>query len=119
MENLENMTTLDFIKDDIDIGFEMAKVLFKYQDGGLTWEELKSTLIKLYLQGHNPEMVDFFESFVDNNKDNTLPNMSSGSFLNALLDFDGIMYNYEDQVDEPGLWDEAHIYYKQKYRELM
>lgn len=62
------------------------------------WEPLRNELIELHNQSAiaNPEG---FADFIDRNKDNTLPNSSSGSFFNALIDIDGLLSAWDDMHD--------------------
>ena len=52
--------------------------------------------------------------------DNNLPNQSSGSFLNALIDLDGLLYSlgYEDDQFTEEQYDAASEYYESRRREL-
>ena len=54
-----------------------------------------------------------FKEFVENNMDNNLPNQSSGSFLNALIDLDGLLstLGYEDDQFTEEQYDAATDYH--------
>ena len=67
-----------------------------------------------------------FEKFVDGNDGNQLPNRSSGSFMTAILDIDGLLaaLNFEEEgPDGEELysqeeWDEAVNYWRANVQKL-
>ena len=63
---------------------------------------------------------DAFEEFIENNRDNKLPNQSSGSFLNGLIDLDGLLstMGYEEDKYTEEQYDAATEYYESRRREL-
>ena len=66
-----------------------AGIFLQYQKGLIT----KSQAIQLMLIG---ESTPFYKEFIESQFDNPLPNSSSGSFVNALLDLDGAISAYEE-----------------------
>ena len=116
---------------EIDLMIEMGKELLKFQEGKYEYSikpqaELKKKLLALsnsseYVAGYGSA----FEEFVDNNLGvnfmrDALPNESSGSFLNALIDLDGLLYTmgYEDNKYTEEQYDAATEYYESRRREL-
>ena len=129
---LEDVNGLDpTTKQEIDLMIEMGKELLKFQEGKYEYSikpqaELKKKLLALsnsseYVAGYGSA----FEEFVDNNLGvnfmrDALPNQSSGSFLNALIDLDGLLYTmgYEDNKYTEEQYDAATEYYESRRREL-
>ena len=129
---LEDVNGLDpTTKQEIDLMIEMGKELLKFQEGKYEYSikpqaELKKKLLALsnsseYVAGYGSA----FEEFVDNNLGvnfmrDALPNQSSGSFLNALIDLDGLLYTmgYEDNKYNEEQYDAATEYYESRRREL-
>ena len=116
---------------EIDLMIEMGKELLKFQEGKYEYSikpqaELKKKLLALsnsseYVAGYGSA----FEEFIDNNLGvnfmrDALPNQSSGSFLNALIDLDGLLYTmgYEDNKYTEEQYDAATEYYESRRREL-
>ena len=57
---------------------------------------LELIFLELFLNNSTKYFIgygDAFEEFIENNRDNKLPNQSSGSFLNGLIDLDGLLYS--------------------------
>ena len=124
--------SMDEVKREIDLAVQQGEALLKYQDGdyGLegtyeAWESLKEDLIEIHQQSVI-ENIEGFTNFVDNNDGNDLPNRSSGSFMTALLDIDGLLsaLNFEE-YDHKGYdlysqeeWDEASNYWTLKTANL-
>ncbi len=106
---------------EIDIMIDMGHELMAHQEGQFDFDELKRRLLELsnsseYVGGES----GFYEEFIENNRDNDLPNQSSGSFLNALIDLDGLLYTmgYEDDKYTEEQYDAASEYYESRRREL-
>jgi len=106
---------------EIDLMIDMGHELMTHQEGKLDFDELKRRLLELsnsseYVAGYGSA----FEEFIENNRDNDLPNQSSGSFLNALIDLDGLLYTmgYEDNKYTEEQYDAASEYYESRRREL-
>tara|TARA_Y100000593_G_scaffold89062_1_gene172452 strand:+ start:45 stop:449 length:405 start_codon:yes stop_codon:yes gene_type:complete len=106
---------------EIDIMIDMGHELMAHQEGQFDFDELKRRLLEL---SNSSEYVGggsgFYEEFIENNRDNDLPNQSSGSFLNALIDLDGLLYTmgYEDDKYTEEQYDAASEYYESRRREL-
>ena len=124
--------SMDEVKREIDLIVQQGEALLKYQSGDYgeigeyeAWESLKEDLIELHQQSVI-ENVEGFTGFVDNNDGNDLPNRSSGSFMTAIHDIDGLLHalNFEEQ-DYKGYelysqeeWDEASNYWTIKTSNL-
>jgi predicted RNA-binding protein associated with RNAse of E/G family len=116
---IKNPTKIEDIKYEIDIAFDLAKELLRYQKEEISWEEMKANMIKLmYKSNISKGHEDYFIEFIDTNKDNKLPNSSSGSFFTALIDVDGIISNFEEETLSDDVFDQAYDYFKQKRRGL-
>ena len=96
---LEDINGLDpTTKQEIDIMIEMGKELLKYQSGAYDnegWDNPEAVFVKVLTTIQEESSIkgyeDAFAEFVENNMSNTLPNQSSGSFINALTDIDGLL----------------------------
>ena len=106
---------------EIDLMIDMGHELMTHQEGKLDFDELKGVLLNMskkseYVAGYGSA----FEEFIENNRDNDLPNESSGSFLTALIDLDGLLYTmgYEDNKYTEEQYDAATEYYESRRREL-
>jgi hypothetical protein len=106
---------------EIDLMIDMGHELMTHQEGKFDFDELKRRLLELsnsseYVAGYGSA----FEEFIENNRDNDLPNQSSGSFLTALIDLDGLLYTmgYEDNKYTEEQYDAASEYYESRRREL-
>ena len=132
---LEDVNGLDPItKQEIDIMIAMGQELLKFQEGKYEYSikpqaELRKKLLALQSQSSIQGYEDAFAKFVDNNlginylRGGTaisLPNESSGSFLNALIDLDGLLSSlgYEDDEFSDVQYDAASEYYESRRREL-
>ena len=116
---IKNPTKIEDIKYEIDIAFDLAKELLRYQKEEISWEEMKANMIKLmYKSNISKGHEDYFIEFIDTNEDNKLPNSSSGSFFTALIDVDGIISNFEEETLSDDVFDQAYDYFKQKRRGL-
>ena len=112
---------------EIDIMIDMGHELLKYQSGTYDnegWDNPEAVFVDVLttmqedssIKGHEKA----FKEFVENNMDNNLPNQSSGSFLNALIDLDGLLstLGYEDDKFTDEQYDAASEYYESRRREL-
>ena len=124
--------SMDEVKREIDLAVQLGEALLKYQMGDYgeigeyeAWESLKEDLIELHQQSLVSN-IEGFEKFVDGNDGNQLPNRSSGSFMTALLDIDGLLaaLNFEEH-DHKGYdlysqeeWDEAVNYWRANVQKL-
>ena len=90
---------------EIDIMIDMGHELLKYQSGTYDnegWDNPEAVFVDVLTTMQEDSSIKGYEKafkeFVENNMDNNLPNQSSGSFLNALIDLDGLLstLGYED-----------------------
>ena len=112
---------------EIDIMIDMGHELLKYQSGGYDnegWDNPEAVFVKVLTTMQEDSSIkgyeEAFKEFVENNMDNNLPNQSSGSFLNALIDLDGLLYSlgYEDDQFTDEQYDAASEYYESRRHEL-
>lgn len=106
---------------EIDIIIAMGQALLDYHNGKYrNFNDFKSDLIILYKESSISVHEEAFAEFVENNIGNMLPNQSSGSFLSALIDVDGILtgLGYEDGKFTDEQYDAATEYYESRRREL-
>ena len=121
---LEDINGLDpTTKQEIDIMIEMGKELLKYQSGAYDnegWDNPEAVFVKVLTTIQEESSIkgyeDAFAEFVENNMSNTLPNQSSGSFINALTDIDGLLSSlgYEDDQFTEDQYDAATDYYDEQ-----
>ena len=121
---LEDINGLDpTTKQEIDIMIEMGKELLKYQSGAYDnegWDNPEAVFVKVLTTMQEESSIkgyeDAFAEFVENNMSNTLPNQSSGSFINALTDIDGLLSSlgYEDDQFTEDQYDAATDYYDEQ-----
>ena len=118
-------------KKEIDLIIEMGKELLKYQRGEYDnegWDNPAAVFVDVLTTMHEESSIkgyeEAFKEFVENNMKNDLPNTSSGSFLNALTDIDGLLYSlgYEDAEDPDAYTQEQHdaaySYFEKRRAEL-
>ena len=112
---------------EIDIMIDMGHELLKYQSGTYDnegWDNPEAVFVKVLTTMQEDSSIkgyeEAFKEFVENNMDNNLPNQSSGSFLNALIDLDGLLstLGYEDDKFTDEQYDAASEYYESRRREL-
>ena len=112
---------------EIDIMIDMGHELLKYQSGTYDnegWDNPEAVFVKVLTTMQEDSSIkgyeEAFKEFVENNMDNNLPNQSSGSFLNALIDLDGLLstLGYEDDQFTDEQYDAASEYYESRRREL-
>ena len=120
---------------EIDIMIDMGYELLKFQEGKYEYsirpqKQLRKKLLALHNQSSIRGPEGYFAKFVDDNlgvnylKGGTavsLPNTSSGSFMNALIDLDGLLstMGYEDGKFTDEQYDAATEYYESRRRELI
>ena len=101
---------------EIDIMIDMGHELLKYQSGAYDnegWNNPEAVFVDVLTTMQEESSIkgyeDAFAEFVENNMSNTLPNQSSGSFLNALIDLDGLLstLGYEDDKFNDEQYDAA------------
>ena len=112
---------------EIDIMIDMGNELLKYQSGTYDnegWDNTEAVFVDVLTTMQEDSSIKGYEKafkeFVENNMDNNLPNQSSGSFLNALIDLDGLLstLGYEDDKFTDEQYDAASEYYESRRREL-
>ena len=112
---------------EIDLMIDMGHELLKYQSGSYDnegWDNPEAVFVKVLTTMQEDSSIkgyeEAFKEFVENNMDNNLPNQSSGSFLNALIDLDGLLstLGYEDDKFTDEQYDAASEYYESRRREL-
>ena len=112
---------------EIDIMIDMGHELLKYQSGSYDnegWDNPEAVFVKVLTTMQEDSSIKGYEKafkeFVENNMDNNLPNQSSGSFLNALIDLDGLLstLGYEDDKFTDEQYDAASEYYESRRLEL-
>jgi hypothetical protein len=113
---------LETVKREIDLTVQQGEALLKYQSGDYgeigeheAWESLKEDLIELHEQSVVKNIEGFID-FVDRQDGNDLPNRSSGSFMTALLDIDGLLgaLGLEDESVPEEIYEDAVKYYTEK-----
>ena len=86
--------TWEEIKYELDLSIEMARVLIDHQAKGeeyAIWEDLVAELKQINNKSKISQHFDWWEEWVQSNKNNKLPNSSSGSFFTGLTDLDGLL----------------------------
>lgn len=120
--------SMEEVKDEIDLMIKQGQALIRFQLGYYgedkdqeAWDLMTKDIMDLHtksiLTGIAPN--EYFVEWVEGQIDNDLPNNSSGSFLTALTDIDGLLsamnFENEDEVGEDLYsdeeWDEAVDYY--------
>ena len=86
--------TWEEIKYELDLSIEMARVLIAHQAKGeeyAIWEDLVAELKQINNKSKISQHFDWWEEWVQSNKNNKLPNSSSGSFFTGLTDLDSLL----------------------------
>lgn len=117
-------------KYELDLNVLMAAKLIDHQAKGnanAVWEDLVDDLVKLQEKSNIPTMMKFFKEWIEGEKNNKLPNSSSGSFFTGLTDIDGLLsaMNFEEVDEETGEelytdeeYDEAVAYHNSEINQL-
>ena len=117
-------------KYELDLNVKMAARLIAHQAMGnadVVWEDLVEDLLKLQKKSNIPTMMKFFEEWIEGEKNNKLPNSSSGSFFTGLTDIDGLLSamnfeEYDEETDEELYtneeYDKAVAYHNLKINQL-
>ena len=117
-------------KYELDLNVLMAAKLIDYQAKGnanAVWEDLVADLVKLQKKSNISTMMKFFKEWIEGEKNNKLPNSSSGSFFTGLTDIDGLLgaMNFEEVDEETGEelytdeeYDEAVAYHNSEINQL-
>jgi len=115
---------------EIDIMIDMGHELLAFQEGKYEYSikpqaELRKKLLALDNQSSIKEPEGAFADLIDNNLGvnfmrDALPNESSGSFLNALIDLDNLLsaMGYQDGKYTDEQYKAATEYYESRRREL-
>ena len=86
--------TWEEVKYELDLSIEMARVLIAHQAKGeeyAIWEDLVAELKQINNKSKISQHFDWWEEWVQSNKNNKLPNSSSGSFFTGLTELDGLL----------------------------
>ena len=86
--------TWEEVKYELDLNVEMARVLIAHQAKSkeyAIWEDLVAELKQINNKSKISQHFDWWEEWVQSNKNNKLPNSSSGSFFTGLTDLDGLL----------------------------
>ena len=107
-------------KYELDLNVLMAVKLIDHQAKGnanAVWEDLVADLVKLQEKSNIPTMMKFFKEWIEDEKNNKLPNSSSGSFFTGLTDIDGLLsaMNFEEYDEETG----EELYTDEEYDEAV
>ena len=117
-------------KYELDLNVLMAAKLIDHQAKGnanAVWEDLVADLVKLQEKSNIPTMMKFFKEWIEGEKNNKLPNSSSGSFFTGLTDIDGLLsaMHFEEYDEETGEelytseeYDEAVAYHNSEINQL-
>jgi len=111
-ETLKKYTEEEW-KYELKLNAKQARLFLYNQNSNEDFDTLKDKLVKIQHQSKIPNPVGAFEEFVENNRTNTLPNGSSGSFLTALTDTNGILYSMN--FEEEGLYTDEEYDRAAKY----
>jgi len=102
------------IKEEIEIGVNISKLLLRYQQGEFDFDTFVEKSIVEARKSYYAD-IDGFIDFINIQRDINLPNSSSGSTLNAVLDLDGLwemIAEGEDIDDVDELYNEMCNYQK-------
>ena len=109
--------TWEEVKYELDLSIEMARVLIAHQAKGkeyAVWEDLVDELRRLNSKSKISQHFDWWEGWVEENRNNKLPNSSSGSFFTGLTDLDGLLtaMNFEiENVYSDDFYTKVENYY--------
>ena len=109
--------TWEEVKYELDLSIEMARVLIAHQAKGeeyAIWEDLVAELKQINNKSKISQHFDWWEEWVQSNKNNKLPNSSSGSFFTGLTDLDGLLtaMNFEiENVYSDDFYTKVENYY--------
>ena len=97
-------------KYELELNALMAARLIAHQakGGDGVWEDLVADLMTMARRSKIPTQFDFLEDWYKSQKNNELPNSSSGSFFTGLTDIDGLLsaMNFEEELEFDGESDE-------------
>ena len=100
------------VKEEIEIGVNISKLLLQYQQSEFDFDTFIEKSIVEARKSYYAD-VDGFIDFINSQRDINLPNSSSGSTLNAVLDLDGLydlIIEDEDVEQYEDLYDDMRAY---------
>ena len=109
------------VKHELELNALMAARLIAHQAKGnaeAVWEDLVADLMEMARRSKIPTQFDFLEDWYKSQKNNELPNSSSGSFFTGLTDIDGLLsaMNFEEELEFDGESDEdLYLYTDEEY----
>ena len=109
------------VKHELELNALMAARLIAHQAKGrehAVWEDLVADLMTMARRSKIPTQFDFLEDYYKSQKNNELPNSSSGSFFTGLTDIDGLLsaMNFEEELEFDGESDEdLYLYTDEEY----
>ena len=109
------------VKHELELNALMAARLIAHQAKGrehAVWEDLVADLMTMVRRSKIPTQFDFLEDYYKSQKNNELPNSSSGSFFTGLTDIDGLLssMNFEEELEFDGESDEdLYLYTDEEY----
>ena len=119
------MNLNDKAQDEIDITIEMGQALLDDQymkEGEIQYNDFDALKQKLIFLSQRSDLQygEAFAEFIEGNRNNTLPNASSGSFFTALIDIDSLLgaMGYEDERYSDEEWDDAVKYWRKEINKL-
>ena len=104
------------VKHELELNALMAARLIAHQAKGrehAVWEDLVADLMAMARRSKIPTQFDFLEDWYNSQRNNELPNTSSGSFFTGLTDIDGLLsaMNFEEYVEFEGESDSDEMLY--------
>ncbi len=104
------------VKHELELNALMAARLIAHQAKGrehAVWEDLVADLMTMARRSKIPTHFDFLEDYYKSQKNNELPNSSSGSFFTGLTDTDGLLsaMNFEEYDEET----DEELYTREEY----
>ena len=119
------MNLNDKAQVEIDITIEMGQALLDDQymkEGEIQYNDFDALKQKLIFLSKRSDLQygEAFAEFIEGNRNNTLPNSSSGSFFTALTDIDSLLgaMGYEDEKYSDEEYNDAVQYYEKEINKL-
>ena len=80
------------LKEEIDISIATAQAFLDYKRGDMTFDRFVMDALELSEDSSLNDQVNpkHYRDFIEGLRSNTLPHMSSGSSLTALLEYEGL-----------------------------
>ena len=94
------------IENEIDISFEIAQHWYTYQNLSVKkgYEKIAKIqfldCVKVEIEKSLFIQKDYYLEWLEEQFENNLPNVSSGSTMTALLDVDGVFNQFEQAIEE-------------------